>query len=371
MKDTDERYMRLALQEARKGLGRTSPNPCVGAVIVKNDEIVSSGYHRKAGTPHAEINALNGAGGNASGATMYVTLEPCSHWGRTPPCCHAVAAAGISRVVIGMQDPNPMVDGSGSEYLRKSRIEVTCGVLEKECRELNCSFIKLITTSMPWVVMKAGVSLDGRLSYQAGRGGAITGPESRTRVHRMRDENDAILVGIGTVAADDPALTTRFKNKKGRDPLRLILDTHLKIDESAKVLNCESEAPTWIFCSDKAEKRKIARLEGKGAVVYRLDHGPTGVNLKQVLKTVAEHGYGSVLVEGGSRVHGCFLNEMLVDRVNLFIAPIFAGNEGVPLVDGLKMVEGKDSAVRLVRVKTRKYGDDLMLSGDVIYPERG
>lgn len=362
--------MRLALREARKGLGRTSPNPCVGAVIVRNGEIVSRGYHRKAGTPHAEIHALNSAGDGARGATMYVTLEPCSHTGRTPPCCHAVAAAGIKRVVIGMQDPNPLVDGSGAGYLRERKIQVISGVLEEECRELNRPFIKLVTKSLPWVVMKAGISLDGRLSYQEGRGGMITGPESRSRVHRMRDENDAILVGIGTVAADDPELTTRLKNKKGRDPLRIILDTHLKIDENAKVLNMVSEALTWIFCSKNVDTKKIARLEAKGAVVYRLDESSSGVDLKQVLKTVAEHGYGSVLVEGGSRIHGCFLNEMLVDRANLFIAPIFAGNEGVSLVSGLKTVERKDSAVRLVRVITRKYGEDLMLSGDVVYPGR-
>jgi diaminohydroxyphosphoribosylaminopyrimidine deaminase/5-amino-6-(5-phosphoribosylamino)uracil reductase len=279
-----------------------------------------------------------------------------------------VAAAGISRVVIGMQDPNPLVDGSGADYLRKRKIEVNLGVLEQECRELNRPFIKLITASMPWVVMKAGTSLDGRLSYQAGCGGVITGPESRSMVHRMRDENDAILVGIGTVAADDPALTTRLTNKKGRDPLRIILDTHLNIDENAKVLNCVSDAQTWIFCSNNAERDKIKRLADKGVAVYRMDECPTGVDLKQVLKTVAEHGYGSVLVEGGARIHGCFLNEMLVDRVNLFIAPIFAGNDGAPLIGGLKTVEGKDSAVRLVRIRTRKYGEDLMISGDVVYP---
>ena len=311
VEDFDERYMRLALREARKGLGRTSPNPCVGAVIVKNDELVSSGYHQKAGTPHAEINALKGAGDNARGATMYVTLEPCNHTGRTPPCSHAVAAAGISRVVIGMQDPNPLVDGSGADYLRKRKVEVNLGVLEQECRELNRPFIKLITASMPWVVMKAGMSLDGRLSYQAGCGGVITGPESRSMVHRMRDENDAILVGIGTVAADDPALTTRLKNKKGRDPLRIILDTHLNIDENANVLNCVSDAQTWIFCSNSADRRKIELLEEKGVVVYRVDECPTGVNLKQVLKTVAEHGYGSVLVEGVQGYMAVFLMKCL------------------------------------------------------------
>ena len=368
VKDSDEHYMRVALREAAKGLGRTSPNPCVGAVIVQNDKIVSLGYHRKAGTPHAEVHALNAAGGNARGATMYVTLEPCSHRGRTPPCSHAVADAGIQRVVIGMLDPNPLVDGSGAEYLKERKIEVISGVLEEECRELNRPFIKLITTSLPWVLMKAGMSLDGRLSYRAGRGGVITGLESRDKVHKMRDQNDAILVGIGTVAADDPALTTRVKNTRGRDPLRIILDTNLTIDEKAKILNQVSNAPTWIFCSNNVDRGKIERLEDKGAVVHRVDECSSGVDLKQVLKTVAEHGYASVLVEGGARVHGCFLNQMLVDRVSLFIAPIFAGSGGVPLVSGLKMVDEKDAAIRLERIRTRKYGTDLMLSGDVVYP---
>ena len=256
-----------------------------------------------------------------------------------------------------------MLTISGTEISR-----VIGGVLEKECRELNRPFIKRITTSMPWVVMKAGVSLDGRLSYQPGRGGVITGPESRNRVHRMRDENDAILVGIGTVEADDPELTTRLKNKKKRDPLRIIIDTHLRINEKVKVLNNESDAPTWIFCSDGADEKKIERLEKKGATVFCVDGSTAGVDLKQVLKTIAAHGYSSVLVEGGSRIHGGLLNEMLVDRANLFIAPIFAGGMGVPLASDLRMVGGKEAAVRLVRIKTKKYGEDLMLSGDVFYP---
>ena len=362
--------MRLALREACKGLGRTSPNPCVGAVIVKNGEVLSRGYHHRAGTPHAEIHALNDAGANAKGATMYVTLEPCNHTGRTPPCSHAVAASGINRVVIGMQDPNPLVNGSGADYLRDRNIKVSSGILEEQCRELNRPFIKLITTSMPWVVMKAGVSLDGRLAYQPGRGGAITGPGSKNKVHRMRNENDAILVGIGTVAVDDPALTTRIKGNKGRDPLRIILDTGLKIDESAKVLNIDSDAKTWIFCSTSADKEKIKRLEARGAVVHLVDKCRSGVDLTQVLKTIASQGYSSVLVEGGSKIHGCFLNEMLVDRVNLFIAPIFAGGAGAPLVSDLNLVGSKEAAVRLERIRTRKYGEDIMISGDAIYPGR-
>lgn len=213
--DNDLRFMRLALREARKGLGRTSPNPCVGAVVVKNNSVISRGYHKKAGTPHAEIHALRKAGEQARGATIYVTLEPCNHTGRTPPCSQAVAAAGIKRVVVGMEDPNPLVSGSGKAFLQEQGIEVVSGVLEKQCRELNLPFIKHISSGMPFVVMKAGISLDGKISYQQGRPGWMTGESSARKVHGLRNSLDAILVGRGTIAIDNPSLTTRLPGKKG------------------------------------------------------------------------------------------------------------------------------------------------------------
>ena len=206
----DTRFMRLALREARKGLGRTSPNPCVGAVIVQEGTVVSRGYHKKAGTPHAEVHALRKAGARAIGATLYVTLEPCNHTGRTPPCSHAVAAAGIKRVVVGMEDPNPLVSGSGNTYLQNQGVEVISGILEKECRDLNLPFIKHISTGKPFVVMKAGMSLDGKLSYQEGQPGKMTGEKSLRRLHGLRNHLDAILIGRGTVVADNPSLTTRL-----------------------------------------------------------------------------------------------------------------------------------------------------------------
>ena len=213
-----EHFMRLALKEARKGSGRTAPNPCVGAVIVKDDRVVASGYHRRAGTPHAEIHALHMAGDRAIGADLYVTLEPCNHHGRTGPCSHAVAAAGIKKVIVGMRDPNPLVNGSGIDYLRSRGLEVDCGVLEKQCRDINKAFLKYILTARPWVVMKAGLSLDGRLSYRPGRGGEITGPETFRKVHRLRDTIDAILVGIGTIQGRQPIPDHKASARTGQRP---------------------------------------------------------------------------------------------------------------------------------------------------------
>ena len=365
-----EHFMRLALKEARKGSGRTAPNPCVGAVIVKDDRVVASGYHRRAGTPHAEIHALQMAGDRAIGADLYVTLEPCNHHGRTGPCSHAVAAAGIKKVIVGMRDPNPLVNGSGIDYLRSRGIEVDCGVLEKQCRDINKAFLKYILTARPWVAIKAGLSLDGRLSYRLGTGGEITGPESFRKVHRLRDTIDAILVGIGTIRADNPSLTTRLQRGRGKDPLRIVLDSNLQIDESARILTVDSAARTWIFCLETADSSKIARLRERGILVSAVARSGTGrVALDEVLKSVAARGLSSVMVEGGATVHGAFLLQRLVDYAYLFYAPIFAGDGGAPFVSGLQVQGGKEQAIKLVDVAGRRYGNDWLVHGDVVYPD--
>ncbi|MBW6520571.1 MAG: bifunctional diaminohydroxyphosphoribosylaminopyrimidine deaminase/5-amino-6-(5-phosphoribosylamino)uracil reductase RibD [Desulfoarculaceae bacterium] len=361
--------MRLALKEARKGLGRTSPNPCVGAVIVRDQTVIATGYHKKAGTPHAEIHALRRAGESARGATLYVTLEPCNHTGRTPPCTRAIVAAGIRRVVVGLEDPNPLVEGSGNTYLQGQGLEVTSGVLEAECRDLNRPFIKHITRGLPWVVMKAGMSLDGRISFQPHQSGSITGPASLHQVHRLRDRLDAILVGNATVMADDPSLTTRLPHGRGRDPIRVILDTHLNISESARLLSLDSLAPTWIFCGTEVSIEKKERFSKRGKVViHQVGCGADGrVDLLQMLTILSLEGVMSLLVEGGATVHGSFLRQQLVDHVNLFIAPIFAGSSGTPVVDGMNVAGGED-AIRLHNVRYRRLGQDLMVEGDVSYP---
>lgn len=362
----DEHFMRLALIEAKKGLGRTAPNPCVGAIIVHDDgTVISRGYHKKAGTPHAEVHALRAAGKKAMGATIYVTLEPCNHVGRTPPCSHAVAAAGLRRVVIGMEDPNPLVNGSGSAYLQKKGLEVCCGVLEEECRELNRPFLKHICTGRPFVVMKAGMSLDGRLSYQRGIPGRMTGERSLRQLHTLRNNLDAILIGRGTLEADNPSLTTRLP-KNGRDPIRVILDSSLAISLHSKILGLDSPAATMVFYCNKADPQKRRSLDAIAGVETHLvgTAADGGLDLGEVLDTLGGLGICSILVEGGARVHGSFLREYLVDRVMLFVAPLFAGSSGNPLIDGFS-VDGFDSAPRLKRVCYIPCGEDLLIQGDL------
>ena len=363
--ERDIRFMRLALREAKKGIGRTSPNPCVGAVIVQGDTEISRGYHKKAGTPHAEIHALRKAGVKASGATMYVTLEPCNHTGLTPPCSHAVAAAGIKRLVVGMEDPNPLVSGSGINYLQERGVAILSGVLEKECVELNRPFLKHISTGRPFVVMKAGMSLDGKLSYQEGKPGRMTGEKSLHKLHGLRNSLDAILIGRGTVIADNPSLTTRL-GKRGRDPIRVILDSRLQLSSESKILHLDSSAPTLIFCSSSADVDKRAFLTKLGGV--RVQTVATdkdgGLDLDEVLNCLGKLGVCSLLVEGGAAVHSSFLRKGLVDRVMLFVAPLFAGSAGTPLLSEF-FVTGREQAPQLKDVRYKRCGDDLLIQGDL------
>jgi diaminohydroxyphosphoribosylaminopyrimidine deaminase/5-amino-6-(5-phosphoribosylamino)uracil reductase len=362
--ESDIYHMHLALDQAKKGLGRTSPNPCVGAVIVKDDKIISRGYHKKAGGPHAEINALQKAGDKAAGATIYVTLEPCNHTGRTPPCSHAVVAAGIKRVVVGMKDPNPLVNGGGNAYLIEHGLEVLSCVLEKECIEINRPFIKHIRTGRPFIVMKAGMSLDGKLSYQDGVPGNITGEKSHRHLHSLRNTLDAILIGSGTVIADNPSLTTRFV-KDGRDPLRVILDSSLRLSLESKILHLESSAPTIIFCSTSTDKKKQELFSKmNGVLVQTVSHkAGEGLNLDEILMYLGKMGICSLLVEGGAAIHSSFLKNALVDRVMLFVAPLFAGTTGTGLLRDFP-VKGRDQALKLKNMVYKQYGDDILIQGD-------
>jgi diaminohydroxyphosphoribosylaminopyrimidine deaminase/5-amino-6-(5-phosphoribosylamino)uracil reductase len=360
--DIDRKYMRLALREAKKGIGRTSPNPSVGAVIVKNNKVVGKGYHKQAGTPHAEIHALKEAGKKAKGATLYVTLEPCNHTGRTPPCTEAVLKAGIVRLVIGMLDPNPGVAGGGAETLTAKNIAVSSGILENECREINLPFIKHITTGLPWVVMKAGMSIDGRIAAGPGQATRITGQKSLQRVHALRNQVDAILVGIGTALVDNPSLTTRLHRRgPGHDPLRVVLDAELRLPASSTMLQQESSAQTWIFCGCLVDKKKRSKLEEAGAVVKTVPVSKGALNLKAVLTELGKAQVTSVLVEGGSNVHGSFLQANLADQILLFVAPVFLGDQGVPLASFSGKKEGRLSQLKIT--STRRYGDDVLIDG--------
>lgn len=356
--------MRLALQLAGKGQGRTSPNPCVGAVIVLGNQVVGTGYHQKAGTPHAEVHALADAGEKTAGSTLYVTLEPCNHTGRTPPCTEAILHAGVTRVVVGMRDPNPTVAGGGCGFLAAKGIDVESGVLEDECRAINRPFIKHITSGLPWVVMKAGMSLDAKISYKKGQGGKITGSRSCQLTHKLRNSLDAILIGVETAIVDNPSLTARV-NEEGvaRDPLRVILDTHLRLPVAASLLHQESDSPTWIFCGPDATPINEQKLAGAGAVIHRVPVDQSNqLDLQAVLKVLGSSNITSVLVEGGAKIHSSMLQQNLVDEVYLFIAPFFIGQQGTPLLSGLGHPENK-TGCRLQQVEVRQLGDDTMIHG--------
>lgn len=361
--------MRCALDLALKGQGRTSPNPCVGAVIVKEGKIVGEGYHKKAGTPHAEVHAINDAAENAADSTIYVTLEPCNHFGRTPPCTQAILQAGIKKVVVGMPDPNPSVEGGGCEFLKRKGIETVCGVLEEECRAINRPFIKHITSKLPWVIMKAGMSLDARISYSRGKGGRITGPRSKQYTHQLRDSVDAILVGVETALIDNPSLTTRLAEKKDtRDPLRVVLDTRLRLPPDAKLLARENRGSTVIYCGPDAPVMNEKKLLEAGAAVRRI---PTGQNseldLSALLIDLGKLPVTSVLVEGGAKIHLSMLKQKLVDEVYLFIAPFFVGPQGTPLLDD--MASSREEILgRLHNAEVIRLGEDTLVHG-LLSPE--
>ena len=363
----DKKYMRLALDLAAKARGRTSPNPMVGAVVEQKGEIVGRGCHLKAGTPHAEIHALNEAGEAASGATMYVTLEPCCHYGRTGPCTSAIINAGISRVVIAARDPNPLVAGGGVRLLRSAGIEVTTGVLEEEALALNEVFIKYITTSRPFVVAKAAVSLDGKIATRTGKSKWITGEEARAYGRQLRDWYDAIMVGIGTVLADDPALTTRLPDGGGRDPVRIILDSKARIPLNARVLTQESAAPTIIAVTTRAPREKLAALGSKNNVkVLVVNEGPQ-VDLVGLMGILGAESITSVLVEGGALIHGSAFSARIVDKVAWFIAPKIIGGQDAPSPVGGLGVDTPAEATALERVKVSRLGVDLLIEGYLKY----
>ncbi len=376
-----ETYMALALAEARKGLGRTSPNPAVGALLVRDGVILGCGFHKKVGTPHAEVNALADArlaGHDPHGATMYVTLEPCNHSGRTPPCTQAILDAGIAEVYIGTRDPNAQVAGGGADFLAANGVQVTLNILRKKCRQLILPFAKHQRSGMPWVLMKAGMSLDAKITLQKGQGCAITGPDASRYVHRLRNQLDAILVGAGTAVIDDPSLTTRLEEAggEGRDPLRIVLDSRLRLAPDCRMLRQRSTSNTWIFCRNDADPVKEERLRQAGVQVIRLTdetRDGAGLNLRQVLLHLGQAGITSLLVEGGAQVHGSFLTEGLVDEVALILAPYFIGDTGTPLVQGYSRSLTKGPP-NLCHTHTEQLGRDLLVHGyftdpDSLFPQ--
>jgi diaminohydroxyphosphoribosylaminopyrimidine deaminase/5-amino-6-(5-phosphoribosylamino)uracil reductase len=359
--------MRAALRQAKKGLGRTSPNPSVGAVIVRDGKIIASGYHKRAGASHAEVEALAKIGGRGrKNDTLYVTLEPCNHHGRTPPCTEAILRSGIKRVVVGTRDPNPKVSGGGCENLTEKGVEVRRGILEAECRRLNEAFFKFATTGRPFVVAKSALTLDGWSATATGHSRWVTNEKSRQFVHRLRDRLDGVLVGVGTVLADDPMLTTRLKRGKGKDPVRIIVDTDLRISEKANVLNSHSSAPTLMAIGPDVPPQRLRRTERNGVKNLVCPTKEGGIDLAALMDILGGMDITSLLVEGGSAIMGSVIRQRLVDKFYIFKAPkILGGNDGIPMASG-PGPRRLDGCLRLRDVKVRRFGEDILVRG---YPE--
>ncbi|AFM23869.1 riboflavin biosynthesis protein RibD [Desulfomonile tiedjei DSM 6799] len=362
--------MAMALKLARRGLGRTSPNPAVGAVIVKNGKVVGKGYHRAAGEPHAEVEAIRAAGSEARGADLYVTLEPCNHHGRTPPCCEAILEAGIATVWYGIDDPNPGVRGGGALRLREAGLQVVGNVFEDACRRVNEAYLVNITQHRPFVYLKLAMSLDGRIATRSGHSQWITSEASRRKVHRLRDRVSAIMVGVETVISDNPLLTTRLPDGRGRDPIRIVADSQLRTPADSAIFNPSSTAGVIIASSKNPPLDRKYKLESRGAKVLRTC-GTERVDLKDMLRRLYLVGITSLLIEGGAGLAWGALEAGVVDRCLFFYAPIIIGGKTAPSgVEGMG-INRLEEAPRLIDVKAYRIGPDILLDGRVSYPTMG
>ena len=362
MSDLD--YMRLALELARRGRGWTSPNPMVGAVIVKDGRIIGRGWHERCGRPHAERNALDSCAEDPRGAVMYVTLEPCCHHGRQPPCTDAILAAGIRRVAVGSGDPNPLVAGKGIGILRGHGVEVVEGVLREECDKLNEIFFHYIRTRRPFVVMKYAMTMDGKIAAYTGASRWVTGEAARAHVQEQRRRCAAIMVGVGTVLADDPLLTCRLEG--GRDPVRVICDTHLRTPLTAQVVTTAKEVPT-ILATCCADREKQAAYESAGCRVLVAGEKDGHVDLCQLMERLGREELDSVLLEGGGTLNWAALDSGVVQRVQAYIAPkLFGGREAKTPVEGLG-VPSPEGAFRLKNTEITRLGGDFLMKSEVEY----
>ena len=361
----DKFYMEEALKSSLKGEGFVSPNPLVGAVVVKDGEIVGRGYHKYHGGPHAEVYALEEAGDMAQGATIYVTLEPCSHYGKTPPCSLKIMNSGIKKVVVAMQDPNPEAACNGSEALIKNGIEVEFGLLKDRAKKINEIFLKYINSEFPFIILKSAQTIDGYLATSTGDSEWVTGKEARLYGHQLRHKVDGILVGVNTVLSDNPSLTARPENIKGKDPLRIILDSTLKTPEDAKIITQKSDARTIIAAGYEADDYKRDFFNNKDNVeLLTFKTNQDGrIPLPELLKKLHNKNISSILIEGGGKVNHSFLEKGLIDKFYSFIAPkYFGGNDGVSVFAGdgpLKMGD----AVEIKDYELEKVGSDFLLKG--------
>ena len=352
---------------AGKGYGKTSPNPMVGAVIVRKNKIVGEGYHMLAGGKHAEIIALERAGTKAAGATMYLNLEPCAHHGRTGPCTEAIIKSGISRVVAAMEDPNPLVSGRGFARLAEAGIKVKAGILEQKARHLNEVFIKYINTGMPFISVKVAMSLDGKIATSAGESHWITGEKARQFVHRLRDHSDVIMVGIETVLNDDPRLTARIEGGGGKDPVRVVVDSTARLPLDARVIESGSAARTILAVTEQASAEKCRALQKKGVEVLVLPSDGGRVDLNILIKKLGERELSSVLVEGGGTLNYSLLEQSLIDKLFIFVAPLIIGGKESPTAFGGSGIVSLNRAWSVEEVEMKQFDRDLLLIG---YPEK-
>ena len=350
-----KKYMDLAIKLAERGKGITSPNPMVGCIVVKRGRIVGKGFHKKAGTEHAEVLALNDAGKKAINSTLYVNMEPCSHWGRTPPCTERIVEAGVREIIIGMKDPNPLVDGFRELKFRGLKTKI--GILEKDAKKLNEVFIKYIKTKRPFVILKVAMSVDGKIATSTGDSKYITSKEARTYVHQLRSDVDAVMIGLNTLLRDNPELTPRLV--KGKDPMKIVVDSSLKIPKSCNLM--KDPAKLIIATTSKAPKNAVKKLQQKGINVIVTKSKNGMVELQDLMKQLGKHEITSVMIEGGSQLNSSAIKEGIVDRVLIFTAPKIIGN-GIGAIGSLG-IKKINNAINLKNPLTRKIGKDLLIEG--------
>lgn len=364
METKDMQYMRRAMELASRGTGAVNPNPLVGAVVVKDGRIIAEGWHERYGGLHAERNALKNAAGDAAGATMYVTLEPCCHFGKTPPCTDAIIEHRITKVVVGLTDPNPLVAGKGIEKLRDAGIDVVARVLEDELREQNRVFLKYITTGMPWVILKAAMTLDGKIAAHTGDSRWITGEESRHYVQQMRAEYPSIMVGSGTVRTDDPLLNCRLEGDI-RQPVRIIVDSRAAISPDSRIVRTATEYRTIVVHTKQASFGQLETLRAAGVETFLCAARDNRVDVREMLHALGGWGIDAVLLEGGGELNDTFIREGLVDEVCVFVAPkIIGGREAKTPVEGIGFAR-MDEAVALHDTRITPIGGDFMIRGKI------
>ena len=358
-------FMQRALTLAASARGHTSPNPLVGAVVVQGDRIVGEGYHRKAGETHAEINALSHAGKAAHNATLYVTLEPCCHWGRTPPCTEAIIRAGIASTFVAHVDPNPKVTGKGMRQLERAGIHVHAGLCEDEARRLNEIYIKYIHTRRPFVILKSAISLDGKIATVSGESQWITSQASRLKAHEIRGSVDAILVGIGTILRDNPSLTTRIPNQDGKDAIRIVVDSQGRTPLTAKIFNPKSEAGVIVAVAENASPEKVEKLQAAGAEVLVIEEEQNRVCLSALMRKLGQKEITSVLIEGGGEINASALKAKIVDKVSFFIAPKLIGGVNAPGSIGGEGIQRLSEALALRDLNIMPIEEDFLIEGYV------